>query len=143
MKKVLIDSDVLLDFVFNREPFSEDAAKVLTLCQNKTVLGYITPVIICNVFYIYSQKVKKEIALDFIKNLLLFLEVLITDKKVILTALNSEITDFEDAIQNYSAELDGAINFIVTRNTKDYKKSNLGVLTPETFLNNRNTLLKF
>ena len=141
MKKVLIDSDVLLDFVFNREPFSEDAAKILTLCQNKIIYGFITPVIICNVFYIYSQRVKKEVALDFIKNLLLFLDVLTTDKKVILTALNSEFTDFEDAIQNYSAELNENINFIITRNIKDYKKSSLGVLTPEMFLSNRNTLL--
>jgi predicted nucleic acid-binding protein len=141
MKKVLIDSDVLLDFVLNREPFSEDAAKVLTLCQNKKIIGCITPVIISNVFYIYSQKVKNEVALDFMKTILHFLDVIVTDKKVILTALNSDFNDFEDAIQNYSAEISGDIDFILTRNTKDYKKSALGVFSPKMFLNNRTTLL--
>ncbi len=141
MKRVLIDSDVLLDFVLNREPFSEDAAKVLTLCQSKKIIGCITPVIISNVFYIYSQKAKKEVALNFMKSILHFLDVIITDKKVILTALNSDFNDFEDAIQNYSAEISGDIDFILTRNTKDYKKSALGVFSPEMFLNNRTTLL--
>ena len=42
--------------------------------------------------------------------------------------------NFEDALQNYSAEQNGTINSIITRNTKDYKKSKIGVLTPEDFL---------
>ncbi len=141
MKKVLIDTDVILDFFLNREPFSENAAKILSLCQNNKMIGFVTPVIISNAYYILSQKEKQEKVRENIKTLLTFLNVLIIDKNSILVALNSEFKDFEDALQNYAAEINNEIDIIITRNTKDYKKSNLGVLSPEMLLNNRTTLL--
>ena len=57
-----------------------------------------------------------------------------TDKDVILKALNSNFSDFEDALQNYSAELNVYIDIIVTRNIKDFKNSSLGVMTPGNYL---------
>jgi len=69
-----------------------------------------------------------------LKLLLSILEILVIDKNAIVVALNSDFKDFEDALQNYAAELSGEINLIITRNTKDYKKSNLGVMSPEDFL---------
>jgi hypothetical protein len=60
--------------------------------------------------------------------------VITIDKNAIIKAIDSEFTDFEDALQNFSAENHGSINAIVTRNIKDYKKSKLSVLTPEMFL---------
>ncbi len=56
------------------------------------------------------------------------------DKSAVLNALNSEFKDFEDALQNFSAIENGEINIILTRNIKDFKKSELAVLTPETYL---------
>lgn len=134
MKNVLIDTDVILDFFFDREPFSENAAQVLSLCEKKIVIGYITPVILSNVYYLLSQKGKQEKVIEKLKALVSFLEILNIDKNAIITALNSDFKDFEDALQNFSAEQNGKINTIITRNTKDYKKSNLGVITPEDFL---------
>lgn len=134
MKNVLIDTDVILDFFFDREPFSENAAQVLSLCEKKIVIGYITPVILGNVYYLLSQKGKQEKVIEKLKALVSFLEILNIDKNAIITALNSDFKDFEDALQNFSAEQNGKINTIITRNTKDYKKSNLGVITPEDFL---------
>jgi predicted nucleic acid-binding protein len=134
MKNVLIDTDVILDFFFDREPFSENAAQVLSLCEKKIVIGYITPVILSNVYYLLSQKGKQEKVIEKLKALVSILEILNIDKNAIVTALNSDFKDFEDALQNFSAEQNGTINTIITRNTKDYKKSNLGVITPEDFL---------
>lgn len=134
MKNVLIDTNVILDFFFDREPFSENAAQVLSLCEKKIVIGYITPVILSNVYYLLSQKGKQEKVIEKLKALVSFLEILNIDKNAIITALNSNFKDFEDALQNFSAEQNGTINTIITRNTKDYKKSNLGVITPEDFL---------
>ncbi len=51
--------------------------------------------------------------------------------------MNSEFKDFEDALQNFSAIINGKISSIVTRNVKDYKKSEIGVLTPESFIQSR------
>lgn len=137
MKKILIDTDVILDFFLDREPFSENAAKILSLCENGQISGFVTPVIIGNVYYLLSQKAKQEKVIDKLKILLLIIDVLVIDKNAILTALNSNFKDFEDAMQNYAAEMNGIIDVIVTRNFKDYKKSRLGVMHPEEFLNSR------
>ena len=56
------------------------------------------------------------------------------DKDVILQALNSDFKDFEDALQNYSAELDKEIDLIITRNIKDFKNSKLAVMTPDNYM---------
>lgn len=140
MKKVLIDTDVILDFFFDREPFSENAAQILALCEKKVIAGFVTPVIISNVYYLLSQKAKQEKVIEKLKVLLSIIDVLVIDKTSILVALNSEFKDFEDALQNYAAELNGEINLIVTRNTKDYKKSELGVMNPEDLLKYINSL---
>lgn len=51
MDHVLIDTDVILDFFFDREPYSEYAAKVLNLCEEQKIKGFITPVAISNIYY--------------------------------------------------------------------------------------------
>ena len=134
MKKVLIDTDVILDFFLDREPFSENAANILALCEKKVIVGYVTPVIISNVYYLLSQKAKQEKVIEKLKLLLSILEILVIDKNSILVALNSDFKDLEDALQNYAAELNEEINLIITRNIKDFKKSELGIMSPEDFL---------
>ena len=138
MKNILIDTDVILDFFLDREPFSENAAKILSLCEKKEIIGFVTPVIVSNVYYLLSQKGKQEKVIEKIKILLSLLEILIIDKNSIMVALDSDFKDFEDALQNYAAELNGKIDIIVTRNTKDYKKSELGIMNPEEFLKSIN-----
>ena len=138
MKNILIDTDVILDFFLDREPFSENAAKILSLCEKKEIIGFVTPVIVSNVYYLLSQKGKQEKVIEKLKILLSLLEILIIDKNSIMVALNSDFKDFEDALQNYAAELNGKIDIIVTRNTKDYKKSELGIMNPEEFLKSIN-----
>ena len=59
------------------------------------------------------------------------------DENVVLSALNADFKDFEDALQNYSAELSRQVELIITRNVKDYKLSALSVMTPENYLNSR------
>ncbi|MDO9039669.1 MAG: PIN domain-containing protein [Lutibacter sp.] len=140
MKHILIDTDVILDLFFDREPFSENAAKILSLCEKKDIIGFVTPVIISNVYYLLSQKAKQEKVIQKLKILITILEVLVIDKNAIIVALNSEFKDFEDALQNYSAELNGEIDIIITRNTKDYKKSQIGIMNPENFLKLANDL---
>ncbi len=134
MKKVLIDTDVILDFFFDRAPFSDDAAKVLSLCESGEIKGFITFVIISNVYYLLKQYATHEKVIEKLSQLITITEVLTPDKNAILKALNSDFRDFEDALQNYSAELDGQIDLIITRNIKDFKNSALGVMTPGNYL---------
>jgi predicted nucleic acid-binding protein len=134
MTKILIDTDVLLDFLYEREPFCEDAAKILNLCDLNKISGWLTPVILSNVYYILRKSYSHKEVVVKLRELLKILNVLSMNKDTVLLALNSEFTDFEDALQNYAAEFNGDINFLVTRNIKDYKNSSLKVLTPNDFL---------
>ena len=137
MDHVLIDTDVILDYFFDREPFSEHATKIFILCETKLLRGYITPVIISNVYYLLRKVAKHEVIIDKLKQLLSLVEVLQMDKNIILQALNSDFKDFEDALQNYSAINKKEINVILTRNTKDFQKSTLAVFSPEIYLKER------
>ncbi|HRZ97027.1 MAG TPA: PIN domain-containing protein [Paludibacter sp.] len=134
MQKVLIDTDVILDFFFDRKPFSDSAEKILSLCESKKITGFITSVIISNIYYLLRQKATHEKVIEKLVQLTSIIEVITTDKAVILKALNSGFKDFEDALQNFSAEFSGEIDIIITRNIKDYRNSSLGVLTPDNYL---------
>ena len=134
MTRILIDTDIILDFFFDRKPFSENAAKTLSLCESKEIKGFITPVIISNVYYLLRQTAKHEKVIEKLRMLVSFTEILVIDKDAILQALNSDFKDFEDALQNYAAELDKEIDLILTRNTKDFKNSSLAVMTPDNYI---------
>lgn len=134
MDHVFIDTDVILDFFFDRVPFAEFAAQVLNNCEEKKISGFTTPVVISNVYYMLRKVGKHDMVIEKIKQLLTIIEITSMDKKVVLNALNSKFKDFEDALQNYSAVENGSIGLILTRNIKDYKKSKLAVMTPETYL---------
>ena len=134
MQRVLIDTDVILDFFFDRKPFSDHAAKVLSLCESGEIKGFVTSVIISNIYYLLRQTSTHEKVIEKLTQLITITEVLTTDRDVILKALNSNFKDFEDALQNYSSELNGQVDLIVTRNVKDFKHSSLGVMTPGNYL---------
>jgi predicted nucleic acid-binding protein len=134
MDKVLIDTDVILDFFFDRKPFSESAAKIFSLCELKLVQGFVTPVICSNIYYLLRQTAKHEKVIEKINKLLTITDVLIIDKEVLIQALSSKFKDFEDALQHYAAVKVGTIDTILTRNIKDFKNSEIGVLTPEEYL---------
>ncbi len=134
MNKVLIDTDILLDFFYDRKPFSESAESILVLCEEAKIQGYTTSVIFSNCYYLLRKTAGHKKVVRQLRKLLQILDVLITDKKTLMEALDSEFNDFEDAIQNFSALSNDGVNIIVTRNTKDYKKSDLAVFTPDEFL---------
>ena len=134
MEKVLIDTDVILDFFFDRKPFSEDSAKILSLCENGKIKGFVTSIMLSNIHYLLRKTATHEKVIEKLKVLLQIIDVIITDKKTVEDALNSEFKDFEDALQNFSAQNTNDIKIIVTRNIKDYKTSKLSVMKPETYL---------
>lgn len=134
MQRVLIDTDVILDFFFDRKPFSDHAARVLSLCESKEIIAYVTSVIISNVYYILRQNARHDKVIEKLRVLVSITEILNCDKTVISKALDSKFTDFEDAIQNYSVELSGKVDVILTHNIKDFKNSALSVMTPENYL---------
>lgn len=134
MKSVLIDTDVLLDFYLDRKPFSEDSLQLLLKCEQKQFRAFITPVIIANTYYILRRHATHLYVVERLQILLDTISVLAMDQKQVLAALESKFTDFEDALQYFSAVNSNKIDAIITRNIKDFKKSALPVFTPQEYL---------
>lgn len=105
----------------------------MTIIAEKKVDAFTTPIVLANVDYIitrYSSKAKSRRA---IKSLSKNLSILLIDEKIVDIALESEFLDFEDAMQHYAAEKCG-IDFIVTRNKKDYVKGCIKVITAKEYI---------
>ena len=127
---VLIDTDVILDLLLDRPVYSEESAKLLTLCERGEVNGYVTPIIFANVFYFLKKVAGSEQAVLKSLALLNILEVIPVTKSNIKEALFSPMADKENAMQSMAAYSHGSIHAIVTRNVKDYKKSPLQAVLP-------------
>lgn len=140
MDKILIDTDVILDFFFDRNPFAEYASQVFSLCENNLIKGFTTPVIYSNVYYLLRQTASHEKVIDHLKQLLTITDILSMDKEIVINALNSGFKDFEDGLQNFAAVKYGEINVILTRNLKDFKKSEIGIMTPEFYIKSTTNL---
>ncbi|HEX5151990.1 MAG TPA: PIN domain-containing protein [Parafilimonas sp.] len=127
-----IDSDVLLDVLLDRKPFVEESFELFKAQYNKQVQLFTTGTIVLNVQYTGSKLFGKTSAKAAIKELLSFMKICLTDKNTLTKAYNSSFADVEDAVQYYSATADKAIDFFVTRNTKDYKHADehLKIITP-------------
>ncbi|MBN2803146.1 MAG: PIN domain-containing protein [Deltaproteobacteria bacterium] len=133
IKKVFIDSDVILDVATGRTPFVKDSQRVLSIIETGKATGLISANSVTNIYYILSKISTPEKSVLFIKNILKFISVISIDHDGVLKAIDSKFTDFEDGVQNYCA-LKNQCDFIVTRNIKDYKFSELTVLEPKEFL---------
>jgi predicted nucleic acid-binding protein len=133
MKKVLLDSDVVIDYVVKRQPFDTEALEIFRLLARGAFIGYITNITPINVFYV-GRKIKgAEDTRRSIKRLLDILEVSVADRDLLHNSLSSKITDYEDAVQHACAEAE-KLDAIVTRNLADYKNATITVYSPADFL---------
>ncbi|MEQ9425643.1 MAG: PIN domain-containing protein [Cyclobacteriaceae bacterium] len=134
MKNLLLDTDVIMDFLGKREPFYKSASSILAKCESGIVKGYLTPVIISNINYLNRKFATREATIEKMGMLLTFLGILDMNRSIVIQALLSDFKDFEDALQHFSAIANGEIDCIVTRNKKDFKTSSIAVFEPSEFL---------
>jgi predicted nucleic acid-binding protein len=132
---LLIDTDVVLDLLLNRPEYSDDAAKVLSLCELGRLKGYITPIIFGNIYYFVQKSMGTSDAVRTSLALLNIVDLIPNTKNSIQDALLSAIPDKEDAMQSLAASHSNRnISAIITRNIKDYKLSAIPALSPSDFL---------
>ena len=134
---IFIDTDVVLDFLLNREPFSTFAAIIFTLSEQSKINAYISPLTISNCYYILRKLASHKKVINNLQKLLIITNITSISKQDVVLALNSKFNDLEDAIQHFSAISHSKIDVILTRNIKDYKNSEVPVMTPETYLKAR------
>ena len=133
MQKIFLDTNIVLDFLGEREGFYEPAAKILTLADQKKIQIYTSPTSISNTFYLLSKFENTKIALEKIRKFKVLCSISIMDDEVVEKSINSDFRDFEDAMQYFSA-LASDCDLIITRNEKDFKNALIPVMNGESYL---------
>ena len=133
--KVFLDTNILLDYLLKRQPFYDSAKKVFEMCLYK-IDGCVTPHSLIDVFYMLSERT--DASAEYCRNTILKLRSVLyvvpeNDDRVFSAARNNSFDDFEDSMQNESATFAG-VDYIITRNKKDFEKSAISAVTAEEFL---------
>ena len=130
---LLIDANILLDVLLNREEFVRDSSLIWKLCETEKAKGYVSALTFANLVYIMRKQLEPEKIEEVFRKLNLIFEF--TDFSVADLARAAELgwKDFEDAIQSATAERVHA-DYIITRNVRDFAKSNVLAFTPSELL---------
>ncbi len=132
--KILLDTNVVLDIALDRKPFCEAAVRVFEASDFEKIHLFITGSIATDLYYVLRRETGHETAMAFLKDLLECVDVCSVDKTVLLGAMDSDFTDFEDAVQN-SAAVGNDLEIILTRNKADFRTSSLTILEPKELVN--------
>lgn len=131
MKHFLLDTNVVIDFLTDRRPFSLLAAKLFDYSEKGKIKLYITAVSYNNTYFVIRKLTSHKETINILKDLEKLVETVNTTREAIKHALDSEFKDFEDAIQYFSARTNKKLDAIITRNVSDFKLSRLPILTPD------------
>jgi predicted nucleic acid-binding protein len=133
MKKLFIDTNVLIDFLDKRNPFFDEIAKISSLAEDNQVRLVASSISFVNTFYVLRKKTENNRVIESLKKFRVICDVSSVDELVIDESLFSNFTDFEDAVQYYSA-IQAKCDILITRNEKDFKNSEIPVMSPNKFL---------
>ena len=129
---ILIDTNVVLDILLKRPDFS-NAKFIYSLAEENKISCYITASAITDIFFLSKNDLGKKLAKEALKSLLqVFHPATVTDSHI-FQALDLDWNDFEDSVQ-YTVGESLAVNYIVTRNIKDYSSGSISAITPQEFV---------
>lgn len=132
MRKIFLDTNVVIDLLDKREAFYKAAVDIFTLAYKKKIFLYVSPMTYATASYLLRKRGPEQTKL-LLRNFRQLSRVTTADEKVVDEALASSFVDYEDGLQYYSA-LSKNVEVIVTRNVKDFSSSKLPVMTPDEFL---------
>jgi len=132
--KIFLDTDVVLDHLADRQPFSEYAHRLLALAETRELIICVSSLSFSNLYYILRKVSGHAAALILLGKLKLLVCVSAVTEVEIQSALSSSFKDFEDAIQHFTAKSEGSVTALITRNKADYTNSEIPVLSPDEFL---------
>ena len=134
MKKVLLDTNIVLDIALKRNPHYNESFHIFSLISKKKVEAYITTTSITDIYYIIRKELNHNLSMRFIIDLVSIVRLINVTEQTILSAIETKNNDFEDAIQ-FTAAHENSLDLIITRNKKDFLNSQLKVFNPTEFLN--------
>lgn len=131
--RMLVDTNIVLDYLLEREPYAESAKKIVVACKQKKVIGCIAAHTVSNMFFILRKTYSVEDRRIILKDICKLFDVEGIDRLKIIQALdNSDFKDFEDCLQMQCAKSFRA-DYILTRNLADYRDSEIACISPEEF----------
>jgi predicted nucleic acid-binding protein len=134
MKKLFIDTNIVLDLLAKREPFYESSAKLFTLADRNAIQLSVSLLTFANTNYVLSKLKSANEAKEILRKFKLLVQIVSLSEKIVDLALNdTAFKDFEDGLHYYSA-FESNQDIIITRNQKDFKSSLLSVMSAQEFL---------
>lgn len=131
--RVFLDTNAMMDLLSERHPFYNAIAKIASLADRGQLELIVSALSYITVNYLLTKIDSQETIKDKLRKFRIISEVASLDEEIIEKALNSNFSDFEDAVQYFSA-LKSNCKIIITRNAKDFKESSLPIMTAEEFL---------
>ena len=133
--KALIDTNIIIDALTGREPFRETAEQIFILAANQIEDLYITASSATDIYYLTKKHLHdSEQAKNIMSKLYELFYILDVTSEDCQQALLMDIKDYEDAVVSYCADRN-QMDYIVTRNAKDFKESKIKVVLPDEFIN--------
>ena len=129
MKKIFIDTNILLDVILHRADFYQQAAAIWADCESRKVQGYVSAISLNNMHYIMRKMVAPDVALEYVRLVLNVFSIVPLDESILRLAVDLPQKDFEDAIQTFSAVQIKA-DCIVTRDKSHFSGNYMSVITP-------------
>lgn len=134
MRSLFVDTNIVLDLLSKRKPHYYDAAKLFSLADKQQIELAVSSLTFVNAHYILCKEMSDTKARAILRRFKILVKVLPLDDKIIDLSLNADFADFEDAIQYFTA-LESQLEIIITRNIKDFKLSEIPVMTAGEYLN--------
>ena len=132
MKKLFLDTNVVIDLLEKRAPFYKSAIEIFTMAYNKKVKLYISPMTYATASYLLRRHGAEGVK-QLLSNFRQLSRVSTANEQTVDASLASRFDDFEDALQYYSAVKCNA-DVIITRNCGDFKYSRIPVMEPSEYL---------
>ena len=131
---ILLDSNIILDWLQQREPFYQNARKIVESCMFGNLAGFVTSHSLCDMYYILRKDFSLEQRLNFIRLISERCTVITENANDFIAVTNNPVTkDLEDGLQMQCAA-QNELNYIVTRNIKDFTDSSVPAIMPEDFI---------
>lgn len=132
--KVLLDTNILIDYIALRQPYTESAERIIFLCKNRQIHCCMAAHSIMNAFYILRKNFTVDERRIILKELCEIIEVIGIEKNKIIASLeNHDFSDMEDCLQSECAK-EFSADYIITRNIKDFQYSTIPAVLPDDFL---------
>ena len=133
MKKIFVDTNILLDLLFQRRGFFLDAKRLFNYSKSRNIDIFISAISINTIYYLLQKKFTKEHSKHLLEYIYDITDILPFDENIIFLAHQSSFKDLEDGFQYFTAK-EYPIPFLITRNIKDFTVDDLSVLSPQQFL---------